>query len=84
LVCNATKDKNLMPNGKMEWLSEQRTMHSPPWSTQDFRNAQNKKNHVRDDVGEKMIMKFVWNVFLKLIYSLFCKIHKRGNTSHHM
>ncbi len=42
------------------------------------------KNHVKNDVGENMVMQFIYNVILKPIYSLLYKSHKKGNPNNHI
>jgi len=42
------------------------------------------KSHVKNDVGEKMVVQFIYNVILKPMYSLLYKLHKKGNPNNHI
>ncbi len=42
------------------------------------------KNHVKNDVREKMVMQFKYNVILKPISYLLYKLHRKGNLNNHI
>jgi hypothetical protein len=75
------EEKNLRPNKNMEWLGKQKAMHSPLEPMHDFRCA-----WCESKAMSKMMLKKEWlcNLYKMLIYSLFCKSHKRRNTNHHI
>jgi hypothetical protein len=51
----------------MEWSNKQKAKH-PPWGLhKTSSNAMRIKSHVKNDVGEKMVVQFIYNVILKPI-----------------
>jgi hypothetical protein len=85
-VCNANEKTSKAKVQIERWIDRvsKRSNINPQAQVGTYEHAIGIKSHVKHDVRKRMVMQFVLNVFLKLIYSLFYKLHERENTNHHI
>ncbi len=71
------EEKRFKTKWKVSWLSEQKIKYSPPSPCKISSVHDVNQKLVKDGVEERMVVQFIWNVILNLIYSPFYKLHKR-------